>query len=228
MTTSDLHRIFKVEYDKENVISSYPSFLPEEEDVFLNKAYLTVLSRRFTGNNIRKIGFEGDVANISDLQNLISRINITTHTNVDSVNNGVKFSITELPFLYFVSARLSFDNGQPLECLLTNHDIYKNAAETALNKPWLPNPVCTMEGDSIIVYYDTNMNPKVNNNHAIDALHLTYIKQPSKIVYTSPSQEIEVNDVVCNEIISLAVYYALETIESQRVQTKSEDVKLIE
>lgn len=227
MISSDLFKIFKVEYDKANVISSYPSFLTEEIEIFLNKGYLTTVSRKFSGNNVRKIGFEGDVAATSDLQNLITTVSLTEHTNVGSVNNAIKFNIKQLPLLYFVSARLTFSNGEALECMLTNHDIYKSAAETTLNKPWLPNPVCVLESDGIVIYYDTLMNPKTGSSHSISTLQLTYCKQPNKISYLA-SDEIEVSDILCSEIISLAVYYALETIESQRVQTKSEDIKIIE
>lgn len=228
MTTLDLHNLFKVEYDKANVISSYPSIVSEEIDVALNKAYLTLIGRKFAGNNVRNIPFEGDASSVSDLQSLITTVNLTTFTNVDSVNNGVKFSISSVPFLYYVSSRLSFTNGEPLECIFTNHDFYKKAAETAINKPWLPNPVCVLENSNVVVYYDTAMNPKTGNTHSLDKLVLTYCKMPKKINYSSLTDVIEVNDKMCNDIVSLAVYYALETVESQRVQTKSNDIQISE
>lgn len=230
MTThSDLHQIFRVEYDKANVISSYPSFLSEEIDVWLNKGYRTLITRMFAGNNVRQIGFEGDTKNMSDLQSLVKQTLVTSFTSVDGINNCVTFSTSSLQnFLYFITGILKMSNGSILEAKLSTHEAAKKASETAINKPWLPNPIITLHDNKINVYYDTNMNPKKGSIHDLGGLIVTYCAQPKKISYTTPSETVEVSDTLCSEIVSLAVYFALENIESQRSQTKANDIKLME
>lgn len=229
MTNSDLHQNFRVEYDKANVISSYPSFLSEEIDIWLNKGYKTLVTRMFAGNNVRQIGFEGDTKNISDLQSLIKQTTITSFNGAGGVNNCVTFNTSSLPsFLYFITGILQLGDGTVLECKLATHDAAKKASETAINKPWLPNPVIVLHDNKINVFYDTVMTPKQGSVHNIQGIIVTYCAEPTEITYTVPNATVEVSDTLCSEIVSLAVYYALENIESQRSQTKSSDIKLME
>ena len=51
--------------------SSYPSLTDYEILTILDKAYLAVVSNKFTGNNTRKVGFEGDNKAIEDIRALI-------------------------------------------------------------------------------------------------------------------------------------------------------------
>ena len=50
---------------------SYPAFLPEEIDYWLNQGMYQEISNKFTGNNATKIGFEKSVKRVHDLENLI-------------------------------------------------------------------------------------------------------------------------------------------------------------
>ena len=60
-----------IEYDKMTTTSSYPSLTDYEILTILDKAYLAVVSNKFTGNNARKVGFEGDNKAIEDIRALI-------------------------------------------------------------------------------------------------------------------------------------------------------------
>ena len=60
-----------IEYDKANVLSSYPSLTEYEVATFLDKAYNALIAQKVTGNNVRRMGFETDVKAIEDLSPLI-------------------------------------------------------------------------------------------------------------------------------------------------------------
>jgi hypothetical protein len=62
-----------IEYDKANVTSSYPSLTEYEIATVLDKAYNALIAQKVTGNNVRRVGFEGDNKAIADITPLISR-----------------------------------------------------------------------------------------------------------------------------------------------------------
>lgn len=220
MTTSELHQLFKVELDKQNVITSYPNFLPEEIDIFLNKAYLATINRKVTGNNATQIPFQGDSKSISELNPLIKVTALTSPTAVTTVANCYKFSLPN-DFLYYITSIASFAPSGTAEVKVVTHQEAKNASYTDVNKPWLPVPVGVLQDKSFQIYFDklTYTSPST--------LNLTYIFRPSVIDFgTTPSANIEVNDSFVYEIISLAVYYALENIQSVRQQSKIQDLTI--
>jgi len=73
MTHADIYTKFMIEYDKASITSSYPSLTKYEIATLLNKAYLTLIAQKVTGNNSRKAGFESDIKSIEDLKQLICR-----------------------------------------------------------------------------------------------------------------------------------------------------------
>ena len=99
--------------------------------------------------------------------------------------------------------------------------------------PWVKNPVAYIEDDCIYIVYDPLNKPDINSGIAV-----TYIKKPNTFVkdLSDPSSgyvsffdcgtgdhseyTFECNDTVAEELISLAVTFALENVESQRLNTK--------
>ena len=61
-----------IEYDKNNVASSYPSLTPYEIATILDKAYLALIAQKVTGNNPRQAPFEIDIKAIEDIRPLIT------------------------------------------------------------------------------------------------------------------------------------------------------------
>ena len=226
MITTELHQQFKVEYDKANVISAYPTFLPEEIDVWLNKGYSMLISQKFTGNNFRQIAFEGDIKRIDDLQNLINSTEISTHTMSPFVANGLQFNLASVTdYLHYITANIKLDGTVLSEVILTQHELTQRVKETGINKPWIPRPISSLANDILTVYYDTIDNPDVANA----TLMLTYLSKPAAIdVLTAPNAAIEVSDNTALELVNLAVLLALENIESQRIQTKNQTITLQE
>lgn len=215
MTYKDIHKKYMIEYDKENVTSSYPSLTTYEIATILDKAYLALIAQKLTGNQ-QRVPFEGDIKAIEDVRNLIASKKISKSNATLPIDNAAIYKLSDI--LYFLTALVLID-GKLVTTNLVNHEIAKNFMHTATNRPWIKNSVCYIEGDSLIVLYDDYSHKNVGD------LQLTYIKQPDKFVdhingKTFDDTQFELNDTMVEELISLAIIMSLETVESPRLQTK--------
>lgn len=215
MTYKDIHKKYMIEYDKENVTSSYPSLTTYEIATILDKAYLALIAQKLTGNQ-QRVPFEGDIKAIEDVRNLIAAKRISKSNTTLPIDNAVIYKLSDI--LYFLTALVLID-GKLVTTNLVNHEIAKNFMHTATNRPWIKNSVCYIEGDNLIVLYDDYSHKNVGD------LQLTYIKQPDKFVdhiigKTFDDTQFALNDTMVEELISLAIIMSLETVESPRLQTK--------
>lgn len=215
MTYKDIHKKYMIEYDKENVTSSYPSLTTYEIATILDKAYLALIAQKLTGNQ-QRVPFEGDIKAIEDVRNLIASKKISKSNTTLPIDNAVIYKLSNI--LYFLTALVLID-GKLVTTNLVNHEIAKNFMHTATNRPWIKNSVCYIEGDNLIVLYDDYSHKNVGD------LQLTYIKQPDKFVdhingKTFDDTQFALNDTMVEELISLAIIMSLETVESPRLQTK--------
>lgn len=204
-----------IEYDKENVTSSYPSLTTYEIATILDKAYLALIAQKLTGNQ-QRVPFEGDIKAIEDVRNLIASKKISKSNTTLPIDNAVIYKLSDI--LYFLTALVLID-GKLVTTNLVNHEIAKNFMHTATNRPWIKNSVCYIEGDNLIVLYDDYSHKNVGD------LQLTYVKQPDKFVdhiigKTFDDTQFALNDTMVEELISLAIIMSLETVESPRLQTK--------
>lgn len=215
MTYKDIHKKYMIEYDKENVTSSYPSLTTYEIATILDKAYLALIAQKLTGNQ-QRVPFEGDIKAIEDVRNLIASKKISKSNTTLPIDNAVIYKLSDI--LYFLTALVLID-GKLVTTNLVTHEIAKNFMHTATNRPWIKNSVCYIEGDNLIVLYDDYSHKNVGD------LQLTYIKQPDKFVdhiigKTFDDTQFALNDTMVEELISLAIIMSLETVESPRLQTK--------
>lgn len=215
MTYKDIHKKYMIEYDKENVTSSYPSLTTYEIATILDKAYLALIAQKLTGNQ-QRVPFEGDIKAIEDVRNLIASKKISKSNTTLPIDNAVIYKLSDI--LYFLTALVLID-GKLVTTNLVNHEIAKNFMHTTTNRPWIKNSVCYIEGDNLIVLYDDYSHKNVGD------LQLTYIKQPDKFVdhiigKTFDDTQFALNDTMVEELISLAIIMSLETVESPRLQTK--------
>ena len=215
MTYKDIHKKYMIEYDKENVTSSYPSLTTYEIATILDKAYLALIAQKLTGNQ-QRVPFEGDIKAIEDVRNLIASKKISKSNTTLPIDNAVIYKLSDI--LYFLTALVLID-GKLVTTNLVNHEIAKNFMHTATNRPWIKNSVCYIEGDNLIILYDDYSHKNVGD------LQLTYIKQPDKFVdhiigKTFDDTLFALNDTMVEELISLAIIMSLETVESPRLQTK--------
>lgn len=205
MTKDQLHTAFKIELDKSGNMG-YPAFLPEEIDYWLDKAMYQVISNKFTGNNTLKQPFEKSVKRIHDLESLI----VTEQSGANKQtqdSNSIVFVDVFKNKLFYVNCVLMF-NDKKANVLLIEHDNIKNFIQTYNNIPWMEEPVAIIENNNLVVYYDP-----VSMNSENYTINLTCVKQP--IIEELPEN-------VQYEIISRTVLLALENIESNRSQTKSQ------
>lgn len=244
MTHNDIYTKFMIEYDKANVASSYPSLTEYEIATILDKAYNALIAQKFTGNNPRRSSFESDNKSISDLQPLIK-----TDVCTGSLDSANSFS-ANLPdeFLYYISSYIEHiisEESKPMDELtvriinvkLVDHNTANKFLVSPINLPWVKTPVCYIENNKITVIYDPMMQDLETD------VYVTYIKKPNTFVkenltgtntYLTFAEEkdkdgkiivpdaykFECNDTVAEELISLAVTFALENVESQRLNTK--------
>ena len=127
---------------------------------------------------------------------------------------------------------------------LVTHAIAEKFFATATNMPWIKEPVGFIENNTFCYVYD---NVKVNFSTLVPAdspaaVGMTYIKTPNKFVknldeidgavsyfdwdpefedgQTPAEYKFELNDTAAEELVNLAITFALENVESQRLNTK--------
>ena len=197
MTHKDIYTKFMIEYDKANVTSSYPSLTEYEVATVLDKAYNALIAQKVTGNNIRRVGFEGDSKAIVDIAPLIKRSTVAAH-----VSTQINMAQGQLPpdMLYYVSSQLTksvpqgrppIDNTitRPLPVKLVTHEMADKFIITPSNIPWIKTPVCFIEESYIYVVFEPLLSssigsktPDTTGNGTETSLLLTYIKKPNPFV----------------------------------------------
>ena len=127
---------------------------------------------------------------------------------------------------------------------LVPHQVAEKFFASSYNLPWVKIPVCYIENEKVYVVYDL-LNPPYVSVGA--AAHIVFIKKPNTFVkdfdsapfvgnnpidvsyFDCPAAnaqaikdvyEFECNDTVAEELISLAVAFALENVESNRLNSK--------
>lgn len=230
MTRDELHIAFKIEMDKNSQSVAYggcPAFLPEEVDYWLNKGYYDVLTTKFSGQNSTETAFEGSVKRIADLERLVKT---DTNISVDLTEGTNKLILTDLlnrnednsGRMFFIEATLHWGDKQAI-VELVSHEIARNFTKTYNNNPWIEKPIATLQDNSLIIYVDPI---EMTGTFTVD---ITYVKHPTLITnLPSDTGLTEVPEYVQNEIVNKAVQLALDNIESQRIQTKSQLNTLID
>lgn len=168
MTHKEIYERFLIEYDKQDVTSSFPSLTDTEIVALLNKAYLALIAQKVSGNNPRKAGFESDIKSIEDIRPLVITSYARESDPVDFVPNCEAYQIPG-KMLYFVQARHGNKNVQ-----LVTHSIAEGFMVTATNRPWIKTPVCYLEGSCIHVLVD----PTEIEEGKQKTLSITYVKKP--------------------------------------------------
>lgn len=224
MTHQDIYTKFLIEYDKADVTSSYPSLTKYEIATILDKSYNAVISQKLTGNNIRRSTLESDIKSVSDIQPLIKTQSIQT-SSTSQIGSNVISGDLPADFLYYVTASMShtteqdpYDKSQnrKLAVRLVPHAIAQNFISTQYNMPWVKEPVCYIESNRLYIVYDPINAPQTTS------AELTYIKTPASFVSNINNDQtlFECNAVMAEEVINQAIIFALENVESTRLNTK--------
>lgn len=228
MTHGDIYTKFMIEYDKAGEATSYPSLTKYEIATLLDKAYLAIIAQKLVGNNIRKSGFESDVKAIEDIRPIVvtKRITDIIAAEDDAIKNAVQFKISS-NLLYYITSKARYKIIQsdqsiiyPIDIVkLINHDQAQNFVSTSTNIPWIKNPVGYLENTIFTILFDNYLNDN-QTFKTIDKLILTYIQTPIKFVNDTDDKVFELSDSMAEELINLAISFALETVESPRLSSK--------
>lgn len=228
MTHGDIYTKFMIEYDKAGEATSYPSLTKYEIATLLDKAYLAIIAQKLVGNNVRKSGFESDVKAIEDIRPLVTTKRITDIVTAedDAIKNAVQFKISS-DLLYYITSKARYKIIQsdqsiiyPIDIVkLINHDQAQNFVSTSTNIPWIKNPVGYLENTIFTILFDNYLNSN-QTFKTIDKLILTYIQTPIKFVNDTDDKVFELSDSMAEELINLAISFALETVESPRLSNK--------
>ena len=150
-------------------------------------------------------------------------------------------------FLYFVNATATTEYYGKMQQKMTNiyiaeligHNQAKKFYETSTNIPWINGVVAYLDKakynlgdlnelkDSIRILCDPYVyQGNVRSRQSVIKVSLTYIKKPLSFVSNlynngfNENVDFECNDSFAEELISLAVAFALENVESQRLNSK--------
>lgn len=228
MTHNDILNKFKVEYDKADIASSFPSLTDYEIATVLDKAYLAIIAQKVTGNNQRRVQFEYDTKAIEDLRPLITselKQEQSDNVTIYSKNEHV-YQVPDL-FLYFVSAQIESTDAKSNKIVnLVNHNMAQKYKLTDSNYPWVKDPVCYMEDTNIHVLVDADVDAEA---HKRLNLRVTYIKKPNSFVSNvkvASTTTFELSETMAEELINLAIAMSLEIVESTRLNTKLQTLPL--
>lgn len=227
MTHADIYEKFMIEYDKENVTTSYPSLTEYEIATLLDKAYLALIAQKFTGNNMRRVPFEGDEKAVEDLQPLVQNgvIPFINHNKNNLDLTVHEFDKNEV--MYIIHAVISdLQGGFESAKQIPSKYMYKFMS-TVNNKPWSRSAIYCVQNNKIILIKGDIVNYSVDRGYSIDFVY-TYIKYPQKFTDKNKrlSQqtdiEFELSDSMAEELINLALVMSTEIVESPRMQTKAQ------
>ena len=139
-------------------------------------------------------------------------------------------------FLYFVNSVITTTGNKAHIAKLVSHQMAEDFFETSVNIPWIKGVVVFIDKvltpdiengkqDAMIIVYDRhNYEENTDVLQNVTSVSLTYVKKPNKFVGEdaadfSDTTEFECNDSMAEELITLAISFALENVESQRFNT---------
>lgn len=226
MTHADIYEKFMIEYDKENVTTSYPSLTEYEIATLLDKAYLALIAQKFTGNNMRRVPFESDEKAVEDLQPLITEAVATQQPN----STNLSYDVINLnqDVMYVIHVMFQVEGEQQFESAKQIQSKYMYKFTNSINNmPWSKSAIYCIQGNRII-HIKGNLERRgffgVKNIKAI----YTYIKYPQKFadktnrISQQTNIQFELSDSMAEELINLALVMSTEIVESPRMQTKAQ------
>lgn len=228
MAYSDIYNKFLIEYDKQNITSSYPSLLKKEICQILDKAYLALITQKFTGNNTRKAAFGIDAKQTIDLQGLITEYQLAFDPGNNGnarypneyiykmypIPDGELYTKDQPKLLYFINGSVSAPNDERENLAFMPPETSFKYGVTAHNKPIIKTPAFFIKEDELHVFVDP-----YRYTDGPETISIQYIREPEKFDDTTTIQ-FQLNDAVAEELINLAVIFALENVESSRTSSK--------
>ncbi len=220
MLIGQMHREFNIGVDKDNSLS-YPSFRPEEIDLFINKAIENIVKQRYSGNNLQRQSVEETQKRRDDLRNLTVdyRIAPLAHDPLVNKENGV---FVVLPNNYWFALEeeviLSYEDchGNTITSNASvkpiTHDRYNKIKSDPFN---MPDKI-----EIISLPYSNMQNELItDDSSSVTSYYLRYYKKPAEVSLAN-NINCDLSEHLHREIIDLAVNLAIENIESPRIGTQ--------
>jgi hypothetical protein len=237
MLIDRMHLEFRIALDKLDS-SAYPDILPEQVDYFLNEAQERFVKTRYSGNNLLQASFEEIQKRTDDLNNIVitrfgKLVPLVYEPTTLSVDLNTLYEdedcITPTQYKYMIYLMGRCKTGK-LGCeykyrnlRIYNHDKVQIIRKHPFKKPVMSEPIAYFENKSLHVVTEGNFNAEVTA--------ITFLRRPVEMqygsVYPTPTTDVscELAEHTHKEIIQLAVFIALENIESPRQQTTISNIQ---
>jgi hypothetical protein len=249
MTYSEFNTSFKVKMDKLDT-TAYPAFVQAEIDFWINQAIITFVKTRFSGMNSHHTGFQQDQKRTDDLRTLIVTYKIFNTVENSSLTHTSYVTYDEYVLEYPTNPIYWIGLGESVE-IIGNNDSwpYVNASGVKLS---LTTDVkeCTIDNINFNIlnplsdykfrnnkanplryYCDNKIYLYTDKNYVVTEYDLSYIKKPITFKTTALLMNQEYVDLPSHthdEITTLAVKLALESISEPRYKTMSEEYAIME
>ena len=229
MTVSEMHTAVKLGLDKTSSLAT-PAFEPEEIDYWLNEAQTELVKQKMFGNNYRQEDFDMGVKRADDLTDLIVYSSELTYSVSNTSPNFrphpyhpniavVDIDPTTTPdYMFYVGSDFLITDPnapntgvEPMETTIIAQADIGYLVETPYNKPFLKNGYIYLKEGQINVIYDSLSTPVF--------IYVSYLKKPTVLDVSTPTQVSDLPEQVHPEIVALTVKLMIENIESPRVQT---------
>lgn len=165
---------------------------------------------------------------INDIANLLLNNDVLVWSINDESDNWIEVYSKDVKVIVS-SSPLDQKNIRIVPTKLVTHAMASKFFTSAFNMPWIKVPVVYIEDGNLYIVYDLLNAPNFNDTTIV------YIKRPNTFVKdlktpttgyityfegTGEQYQFECNSTVAEELISLAVTFALENVESQRLNSK--------
>lgn len=187
----------------------------DEVYLYLNSGQDEFVKTKFTGNNPRKVPFEGDQKRIDDLKALLITSSTITGTGASvEIPNSDEYALPG-DYMYHVATnvevtRTDIDNtNKYAQCEIISNDDIRKYVSNGHNNPIIRQPKIVFRGnDKFTIIGEPNT--------TLGDAKITYLKQ---FVEIESGTDCELDDHTHREVVGIAVSLALKDVESRRAQT---------
>jgi hypothetical protein len=241
MTILEAHIRTKVLLDKVDS-SYYEELLDEEIDEFLDEAFNRRIKRVYGKNNLYQRGFEELQKRTDDLKNLVKSGYCTVsavpyyqeaNENVYRAELSTIFSDialeneTDYEYMFYLKSMAKTCKGTCCKfngVKLVQQDDITSISDDPFNKPSAERPIVFFEDSDVFVW---------TGSDTLDSFLVTFLKKPKKVnkgTYDGQdtTQEFEAPSHFVEEVVVDAVQIMIETLESKRIQSHTQNLNLTE
>jgi hypothetical protein len=226
MDVETMHIGVKQHLDKTSALE-LPSFEATEIDFWLNEAIRKFVKTRYSGVNFKRESFEETQKRIDDLRTLVTVQDLTLSDSGANWTNGYA-NTTAIPANYWLmvgeEATITV-SGTSSRVGVTQCN--QNEYRQKIDDPFSEHILHYQTAKPLRLFYETSVELISDGNYTVDTYHLTYIKQPTEVVY-STGTDCDLPVQTHDEIVKMAADMMLENIESPRYKTHSAEVATME